>query len=167
MFHSLFLPTLDFVLILNHHSPESHHGIASVVVDVLTIIVMGVADPCILHAAGTSPTKAEGGQGHGVGTGVEQTPSTEFFFYQSADGQCVFLHPLVLRALLAHYGSYATCPPQVRSYLLNGTTTNSISVLCLINACRQSKPDTQLQVIGEGQDILWHMSTGGCYITAS
>ena len=74
---------------------------------------MGLVDHCVLHAAGSSPQKAGGGQGVGVGIGVEQTPSAEFFFYQSADGQCVFLHPLVSRALLAHYGSYATCPPQV------------------------------------------------------
>ena len=46
-------------------------------------------------------------------SGNVQLPSTEFYFYQSADGQCVFLHPLVSRALLAHYGSYAACPSEV------------------------------------------------------
>ncbi|KAL3147231.1 hypothetical protein ABBQ32_002726 [Trebouxia sp. C0010 RCD-2024] len=56
-----------------------------------------------------STTTAGGGLSQGSG----QPPSTEFFFYQSADGQCVFLHPLVSRALLAHHGSYAACPPQV------------------------------------------------------
>ena len=40
-------------------------------------------------------------------------PASEFFFYQAADGQCVFLHPLVSRALLAHYGSYPACPSEV------------------------------------------------------
>ena len=54
--------------------------------------------------------------GGGLGQGSGQPPSTEFYFYQSADGQCVFLHPLVSRALLAHYGSYAACPPQVSSH---------------------------------------------------
>ena len=54
--------------------------------------------------AGTSPAGT---------SGAVPVPSTEFYFYQSADGQCVFLHPLVSRALLAHYGSYAACPPEV------------------------------------------------------
>lgn len=53
---------------------------------------------------GTSPVGA---------AGVSHLPSAEFYFYQSADGQCVFLHPLVSRALLAHFGSYAACPPEV------------------------------------------------------
>lgn len=51
-------------------------------------------------------------------SGAVPVPSTEFYFYQSADGQCVFLHPLVSRALLAHYGSYAACPPEVAGQIL-------------------------------------------------
>ena len=37
----------------------------------------------------------------------------EFFFYQAADGQWLFLHPMNVRMLLAHAGGYANCPPQV------------------------------------------------------
>ncbi|DBB05197.1 TPA: hypothetical protein ACH3X3_010439 [Trebouxia sp. C0006] len=51
-------------------------------------------------------------------SGAAPAPSTEFYFYQAADGQCVFLHPLVSRALLAHYGSYAACPPEVAGQIL-------------------------------------------------
>ncbi|DBB01557.1 TPA: hypothetical protein ACH3X1_000206 [Trebouxia sp. C0004] len=51
-------------------------------------------------------------------SGAVPVTSTEFYFYQSADGQCIFLHPLVSRALLAHYGSYAACPPEVAGQIL-------------------------------------------------
>ena len=37
----------------------------------------------------------------------------EFYFYQAADGQWLFLHPMNVRMLLAHAGSYANCFPQV------------------------------------------------------
>ena len=83
--------------------------------------------------AGTSP----------AGTiGAVSAPSTEFYFYQSADGQCVFLHPLVSRALLAHYGSYAACPPEVScdacsQYFISWTCLSSLHlhVLCLTHDC--------------------------------
>lgn len=38
--------------------------------------------------------------------------------YQCADGQWAFLHPLNLRCLLQHYGSYARCPPTVAGPVL-------------------------------------------------
>lgn len=38
----------------------------------------------------------------------------EYYTYQSADGRWAFLHPLNLRILLAHYGSYGACPPLLR-----------------------------------------------------
>ena len=66
----------------------------------------------LFYPAGSSPPAASAAAAAG-GT-PQAPPSTEFYFYQSADGQCVFLHPLVSRALLAHYGSYAACPPEVR-----------------------------------------------------
>ena len=83
--------------------------------------------------AGTSPAGTNG---------AVPAPSTEFYFYQSADGQCVFLHPLVSRALLAHYGSYAACPPEVscnahRQYCICWTCLSRVHphVLCLTHGC--------------------------------
>ena len=69
--------------------------------------------------------------GGGLGQGSGQPPSTEFYFYQSADGQCVFLHPLVSRALLAHYGSYAACPPQVSSHSFFVSSWKSWNFSCM------------------------------------
>lgn len=37
----------------------------------------------------------------------------DYYMYQSCDGQWVYLHPLILRCLLHHYGHYADCPPTV------------------------------------------------------
>lgn len=37
----------------------------------------------------------------------------DYFMYQAADGQWLFLHPLNLRCLLHAFGSYAACPPTV------------------------------------------------------
>ena len=83
--------------------------------------------------AGTSPAGTNG---------AVPTPSTEFYFYQSADGQCVFLHPLVSRALLAHYGSYAACPPEVscnarRQFFICWTHLSRLHLhmLCLTHGC--------------------------------
>lgn len=75
-------------------------------------------------------------------SGAAPAPSTEFYFYQAADGQCVFLHPLVSRALLAHYGSYAACPPEVScnacsQYFISWTCLSRLHlhVLCLTHGC--------------------------------
>ncbi len=74
-------------------------------------------------------------------SGAVPAQSAEFYFYQSADGQCVFLHPLVSRALLAHYGSYAACPPEVscsaRRLYIRWTCLSRLHlhVLCLTHAC--------------------------------
>ena len=60
------------------------------------------------YEAGTTDCAMTAGNNAAAG----HAASSEFFFYQAADGQCVFLHPLVSRALLAHYGSYAACPAE-------------------------------------------------------
>lgn len=76
--------------------------------------------------AGTSPSNAKGsepgvnvGVGVYVGPGIGQPPSTEFFLYQLEDGNCVFLHPLVLCAPFARCGSYVPWTPQLRSYVIH------------------------------------------------
>lgn len=46
-------------------------------------------------------------------------PAGDFYTYQAADGQWLFLHPLNLRCLLHHCGgSYETCPRSVRAKLV-------------------------------------------------
>jgi len=44
--------------------------------------------------------------------------SGDYFMYQAADGQWLFLHPLNLRCLLHAFGSYAACPPTVTGKVL-------------------------------------------------
>lgn len=44
--------------------------------------------------------------------------SGDYFMYQAADGQWLFLHPLNLRCLLHAFGSYAACPPTVTGRVL-------------------------------------------------
>ncbi|KAK9835882.1 hypothetical protein WJX74_010176 [Apatococcus lobatus] len=56
-------------------------------------------------AAGTSPGTSS--------SSSQQDPHQKggnMYFYQAADGQWVFLHPLDMRALLSHYGSFEACP---------------------------------------------------------
>ena len=93
--------------------------------------------------------------------GVEQPPSTEFYFYQSEDGQCVFLHPLVSRALLAYYGSYAACPPQVRSCLL--TKNPSILMFVMYSTADFGKPEVSQQKPDESQHVLYHIHRSSIY----
>jgi hypothetical protein len=44
--------------------------------------------------------------------------SGDYFMYQAADGQWLFLHPLNLRCLLHAYGSYGACAPTVTGKVL-------------------------------------------------
>lgn len=62
--------------------------------------IMKVSFQSLASTAGSSPVGGSSAPG-------------EFFFYQAADGQWLFLHPMNVRMLLAHAGSYASCPPQV------------------------------------------------------
>lgn len=41
-----------------------------------------------------------------------------FYFYQAEDGQWLFLAPFCMRALVAHYGSYAQLPARISARLL-------------------------------------------------
>ena len=45
-------------------------------------------------------------------------PGGDYYFYQAADGQWLYLHPLNVRCLLAHYGSYAACPTTIHAKIL-------------------------------------------------
>lgn len=73
---------------------------------------------------GSSPADtgvgAAGGSGAGGvgGSGGGGSGGSDYYFYQAEDGQWLFLSPLNLRMLLAHYGSYAACPPTITAKVL-------------------------------------------------
>ncbi|CAD7697595.1 unnamed protein product [Ostreobium quekettii] len=53
---------------------------------------------------------------HGVSPGNQLVPSAgdpqgDYYFYQAADGQLLFLHPVNMKCLLKKYGDYLACPP--------------------------------------------------------
>ncbi len=60
---------------------------------------------------GASPGNAHGHMDAHHGSG-------DMYFYQAGDGQWVFLHPLDMRALLGHYGTYEACPATLTAPLL-------------------------------------------------
>lgn len=62
--------------------------------------------------AGTSPPS------HSGRLPAPQPPPGEFYFYQAADGQWLFLHPLLTRILLEHYGAYEALPAAIGGRLL-------------------------------------------------
>lgn len=45
--------------------------------------------------------------------------SSSYYFYQAASGANVFLHPLDIRILLAHFGNYATFPDDISAMITN------------------------------------------------
>ncbi len=45
------------------------------------------------------------------------SPDT-LYFYQSEDGQWIFLTPFNMRALVAHYGSYGALPSRISAHVL-------------------------------------------------
>ena len=64
------------------------------------------------ESAGTSPPA-------GSAASANPLPGADYFYYQSADGQWLFLHPLCMRALVAASGgSYEDLPRRVAGRLL-------------------------------------------------
>jgi len=72
-----------------------------------------------------------------------QPPANEFYFYQSSDGQWLFLHPLLMRILLAHYGAYQALPASIRGPLV------------------EVEPQMQTPLLRKRHKFLGHMPLGG------
>lgn len=49
--------------------------------------------------------------------------SSSYYFYQAASGANVFLHPLDIRILLAHYGNYASFPNDITAHVTYASET--------------------------------------------
>lgn len=80
---------------------------------------------------------------------VPQPPANEFYFYQAVDGQWVFLHPLLTRILLAHYGSYEDLPGTLRGRLL------------------ELEPQVQSEALRKRHKFLGHLPLGGTLLLRS
>lgn len=93
---------------------------------------MGVAQPEEVTEKTQSETPPEGGPTSSptsgaaahLGPETEKCPPTrdasedQYYVYQAEDSQWVFLHPLDLKCLLRHHGSYSRCPLTVRGKVL-------------------------------------------------
>jgi hypothetical protein len=51
-------------------------------------------------------------------------PKEKFYFYQSSDGQPIFLHALNVQMLVKEYGSFESCPPVIRGVILEKDGAN-------------------------------------------
>eukprot|EP00850_Spirogloea_muscicola_P020349 SM000213S06814 [mRNA] locus=s213:27851:32144:- [translate_table: standard] len=61
----------------------------------------------------------EGRQRDEASSGGEESDERGYYaFYQASDGQSLVLHPLVMRCLLSHYGSYDALPLSLESRLV-------------------------------------------------
>jgi hypothetical protein len=69
---------------------------------------------------GTSPTSIS------TAKAVNGAPGGDVFCYQAADGQWIFLDPLCVRILLAHYGSYEACPSVITAPVLDLETVEQV-----------------------------------------
>merc|ERR1711994_1070433 len=47
-----------------------------------------------------------------------------FYFYQSSDGQPIFLHALNVQMLVREYGSFEACPPVIKGLILEKDGSN-------------------------------------------
>ncbi len=56
------------------------------------------------------------------GSGGQQQPKETFYFYQSSDGQSIFLHALNVQMLVKEYGSLERCPKVIRGRILERDT---------------------------------------------
>ncbi|WWC67822.1 uncharacterized protein I206_101739 [Kwoniella pini CBS 10737] len=71
-------------------------------------------------------SRRRGGGGHGSNPPPAIPPSQSYYFYQSSLGANVFLHPLDIRILLAHYKSYSLFP-QTISFTTTGYDPGTIN----------------------------------------
>merc|ERR1739848_672670 len=54
----------------------------------------------------------------------QTTPKDVFFFYQSSDGQPIYLHALNVQMLVHEYGSLENCPPRLTGKVLEKDNTS-------------------------------------------
>ena len=87
-----------------------------------------------LLRAGTSPSNA------GI---LPHPPTAELYFYQATDGQWLFLHPLLMRILLEHYGGYESLPNSLAGTLL------------------EVEPQVQTEALRKRHKFLGHLPLGG------
>lgn len=66
-----------------------------------------------LVAAATTTSSSGGGNG-----AEKPAPKNVFYFYQSSDGQPIFLHALNVQMLVQEYGTLENCPPLIRASIL-------------------------------------------------
>ena len=45
-----------------------------------------------------------------------------FYFYQSSDGQAIYLHPLNIQMLVRHYGALELCPEVIEGRIVESET---------------------------------------------
>merc|ERR1711963_67951 len=57
------------------------------------------------------------------------TPKDVFFFYQSSDGQPIYLHALNVQMLVHEYGSLENCPKKIRGKIMEKDNTSMSEVL--------------------------------------
>jgi hypothetical protein len=72
-----------------------------------------------------------------------QPPANEYYFYQSSDGQWLFLHPLLTRILLAHHGTYQALPAWIHGTLV------------------EVEPQMQTPLLRKRHKFLGHLPLGG------
>lgn len=55
---------------------------------------------------------------------TQGSPKETFYFYQSSDGQPIFLHPLNIQMLIHEFGSLENCPPKIKGKIVERESTS-------------------------------------------
>jgi len=61
--------------------------------------------------------------------GGSKAPKSTFYFYQSSDGQPIFLHAINVQMLVRQYGAFENCPKVIRGKILEKDATSMTSDL--------------------------------------
>lgn len=61
--------------------------------------------------------------------GSSKAPKATFYFYQSSDGQPIFLHAVNVQMLVRQFGSFESCPKVIRGKILEKDSTSMTSDL--------------------------------------
>ncbi|WRT64875.1 uncharacterized protein IL334_001811 [Kwoniella shivajii] len=83
-------------------------------------------EPNPMPSSTPKKSRRRGGGGNGPGPPPAIPPSPSYYFYQSSLGANVFLHPLDIRILLAHFKSYSLFPTSL-SFTTTGYDPGTIN----------------------------------------
>ena len=131
---------------------DEEEDLGAVVPEDLDISSLEEKTPVEHDSSKTGAACAQQSVGHG-----QPAPKESFYFYQSSDGQAIFLHALNVQMLVRQFGSLELCPATIRGRVLEKDATamteemrdrlrylRHLPLTCCFEVCELDLSDTGL-----------------------